>query len=85
MDRGVNGAAFLWKKAAQNRYIMIDIFNPDPVKQCYSVLVLPGNPYEHDGLKREIIGVGCGSGTERNWVTAYNRARKIAERYMKKN
>lgn len=82
-DKGVNGDPFLWKKKATSLYVMINIFNP-LAKRCYSVLVLRSNPSELDELKGRVIGKGCAE-TTNDWVSAYGRAREIAERYMEKN
>jgi len=64
---------------------MIDIFNPNPSKRCYSVLILPGNPNLDDSLRHKVIGVGCAEKPDETWVNAYQRARKIAEEYMNRN
>ena len=83
VDRGVNGEPFLWKRNGKRKYVMIDIFNPDQANRCYSVMVFPKSPYSDDPVKGETIGVGCARRTEENWTNAYERARKIAERFMK--
>ena len=83
VDKGVNGKPFLWKREGNGAYVMIDIFNPD-LKRCYSVLVLQANPLETDDLKGKVLGRGCARGP-RDWNGAYERARKIAARYMKNN
>ncbi len=62
---------------------MIDIFNPDSGRRCYSVLVLPGNPYANEDLKGETIGVGCAEGPKETWSDAFEHAKKIAQEYMK--
>jgi hypothetical protein len=85
IDRGVNGQPFLWRKNSTNRYLMIDIFNPDTEKRCYSVFSLPKNPYSSEETNGELIGVGCAGSPNVGWDRAYKRARKIAEQYMEKN
>ena len=83
VDRGVNGEPFLWKKKASKKFLMIDIFNPDPARRCYSILILPGNPNTNANLRHRVIGVGCAEISEETWINAYQRARDIAEKYMK--
>jgi len=62
---------------------MIDIFNPDLLKRCYSVFVL-----HHAGgrsmveVKKKILGIGCADEAEGGWIRAYDRARRIAEQFM---
>jgi hypothetical protein len=85
VDRGVNGEPFLWKKMASKRFLMIDIFNPDPSRRCYSILIFPGNPNSDENLSHEVIGVGCAEGPDETWIDAYQHAREIAEEYMKRN
>ncbi len=84
VDQGVNGQPFLWKKRAGRQFVMIDIFNPDYSKRCYSVLSYTRNPLSADNLKGNIIGLGCAS-RRKDWKIAYHRARKLAEQYMKTN
>jgi len=79
IDRGVNGQPFLWKKRSGDRFVMIDIFNPNPTRRCYSVFVLRNHP-DMLGAKKKAIGVGCAD--EGGWDRAYERARKIAEEFM---
>jgi hypothetical protein len=85
VDRGVDGSAFLWKKVATDDYIMIDVFNADTTNHCYPVVVLPSDPYKNEDGKGRIIGRGCASDSKGSWIDAYNRARGIAEHYMKRN
>jgi hypothetical protein len=82
VDRGVNGKPFLWKKRARKKYVLIDIFNARP-KRCYAVLALDGNPLATHPAKGRVIGMGCADAPS-DWVTAYEKARKIANRYMSK-
>jgi hypothetical protein len=81
VDRGANGEAFLWKKRSSNRFVMIDIFNPDPIRRCYSVFALRNYPQSSRG-KKDVIGVGCADDAEEGWGQAYERARRIAEDFM---
>jgi hypothetical protein len=83
LDKGVNGRPFLWKKQASTKYVMIDIFTPRP-KRCYAVLTLETNPKASNDLKGKVIGRGCAKGPT-DWNGAYERARKIAYRYMIRN
>jgi len=85
VDRGVNGQPFLWRKNFESRYVMIDIFNPDSVKRCYSVLSFAEDPYLNEETNGQLIGVGCADTPDLTWSFAYERARKIAEEYMEKN
>ena len=85
VDRGVNGEPFLWKKRTGKKFLMIDIFNPDPSRRCYSILILPGNPNSDEKLSRKVIGVGCAERPDETWIDAYQHAREIAEEYMKRN
>jgi hypothetical protein len=62
---------------------MINIFNPQ-AKRCYPVLLLRSSPYDSSDLKGKVIGKGCAE-KPNNWVTAYQKARQIAERYMNGN
>lgn len=64
---------------------MIDIFNPDSVKRCYSVISLQDDPYSNEQASGELIGVGCADTPHAAWDSAYDHARKIAEEYMEKN
>jgi len=82
VDRGVNGEPFLWKKRARKKYVLIDIFNARP-KRCYAVLALDSNPLASPPSKSRVIGMGCADARS-DWVTAYEKARKIADRYMSK-
>ena len=61
-------------------FVMIDIFNPDLLKRCYSVFVLHGGPK----ARRKIVGVACADKAEGGWIRAYERARRIAEQFMAK-
>jgi hypothetical protein len=79
IDRGVNGQPFLWKKRSGDKFVMIDIFNPNPTKRCYSVFVLRSHP-DLPEAKKKAIGVGCAG--EDGWHRAYERARRIAEEFM---
>jgi len=83
IDRGVNAKPFLWKKRATSLYVMINIFSPQ-TNRCYSVILLQSNPYESNDLKGKVIGKGCAE-KRNDWVTAYQKAREIAERYMQEN
>jgi len=85
MDRGVNGQPFLWRNDLATLFVMIDIFNPDSTKRCYSVLSMVEDPYVNEETKGEMIGVGCSDPGDSGWEHAYERARKIAEAYMAKN
>ena len=85
IDRGINGEAFLWKKRSGDRFVMIDIFHPDPVNRCYSVLVFPKYPHSLDEVKKDVIGVGCAEDAEEGWSQAYKRARRIVEEFMTRN
>jgi len=85
VDRGVNGEPFLWKKKDSGKFLMIDIFNPDATRRCYPIFVLPGNPNTNPNLSRTVIGVGCAEVSEETWIDAYQRARDIAEKYMKEH
>jgi hypothetical protein len=62
---------------------MIDIFNPDQERRCYSVMVFPKSPYSDNPVKGEAIGVGCAERPKEDWTDAYERARKIAEKFMR--
>ena len=64
---------------------MIDIFNPDSERRCYSVLSIPADPYSNDRIDGKLIGVGCSDVLDAGWDRAYERARRIAEEYMEKN
>jgi hypothetical protein len=83
IDRGVNGQPFLWRKGLEGTFVMIDIFNPDLLKRCYSVFVLHGRR-SMLGSKKEIVGIGCADEAEDGWIRAYDRARRIAEQFMTK-
>ena len=85
VDCGVNGEPFLWKKRADKKFLLIDIFNPDPSRRCYSILILPGNPNSDEDLARKVIGVGCAERPDETWIDAYQRAREIADEYMRQN
>jgi len=86
VDRGVNGEPFLWKKRGTDKqFLMIDIFNPDPSRRCYSILILPGNPNSDENLSHKVVGVGCAESPGETWTNAYQHAREIAEKYMKRN
>jgi hypothetical protein len=85
VDRGVNGQPYLWRKNSRSLYVMIDIFNPDLVRRCYSVLSIPEDPYSNDKINGKLIGVGCSDVPDAGWDQAYERARRIAEEYMEKN
>ena len=82
-DRGVNGNPFLWKKRSTSLYVMINIFNPE-AQRCYPVLLFQSNPNESDELKGRVIGKGCAE-SRNDWISAYDKAREIAEKYMAKN
>jgi len=64
-------------------FVMIDILNPDPAKGCYSVYVSHGDPYRTKST-RKIVGIACAGKAEGGWIRAYERARRIAERFMAK-
>jgi hypothetical protein len=81
--RGVNGKPFLWKKRARSRYVMIDIFTSKR-KRCYPVLALDRNPLLTDDFRSRVIGMGC-SDVRSDWVSAYEKARKIAHGYMNRH
>jgi len=81
IDRGVNGQPFLWKKVSGDRFVMIDIFNPDSSRRCYSVFVLRNHP-DLPEAKKKVIGVGYADEAEDGWNRAYERARRIAEEFM---
>jgi hypothetical protein len=81
IDRGINDQPFLWKKGTRDMFVMIDIFNPDSLKRCYSVLVLHGDPSKNE-TRKEIVGIACADESEGGWVQAYVRARNIAEQFM---
>jgi len=81
IDRGVNGEPFLWRKKLGGTLVMIDIFNPDLLKRCYSVFVLHGHRSMVEA-KKEIVGIGCADEAEGGWIRAYDRARRIAEQFM---
>jgi hypothetical protein len=83
IDRGVNGQPFLWKNRLGDTFVMIDIFNPDLLKRCYSVFVLHGHRTRLEA-KKEVVGFGCADEAEDGWIRAYDRARKIAEQFMTK-
>ena len=83
IDRGVNDQPFLWKKISAHTFVMIDIFNPDSLKGCYSVFVLHGGT-SLTKARREVLGIACADKTEGGWIRAYERARRIAERFMAK-
>jgi hypothetical protein len=83
IDRGVNDQPFLWKKGSGNTFVMVDIFNPDLVKRCYSVFVLHGSPYATKARKK-VVGIACADKSKGGWIRAYERARRIAERFMAK-
>jgi len=80
VDRGVNGKPFLWKKESEELFVMIDIFNPDLVKRCYSVFLFHGEPNRGQSGK-EVIGIACAD-DEGGWIQAYERAKVIAEHFM---
>jgi len=83
VEKGVNGKPFLWKKPARASYVMIDIFRARP-DGCYMVLALDANPLTSNDVKGRIIGIGCASARS-DWIGAYEKARKIADRYMGKH
>jgi len=82
IDHGVNDQPFLWQKNGESRYVMIDVFQPDTMKRCYSVLLYLQDPYSSETVKGKLIGTGCADGSSETWNHAYERARKIAEGYM---
>ena len=81
IDRGVNGQPFLWKNQSDQLFVMIDIFNPDLVKRCYSVFLFHGEP-NFGQSRKEVIGIACADGGQGGWIQAYERARVIAEHFM---
>ncbi|HUO42097.1 MAG TPA: hypothetical protein VMU35_03905 [Methylomirabilota bacterium] len=81
IDRGVNDQPFLWRKSSQNMFVIIDILNPDSAKGCYSVYVSHGDPYRAKST-RKVVGIACADRAEGGWIRAYERARRIAERFM---
>jgi len=83
IDRGVNDQPFLWKKASGGTFVMIDIFHPDLLKRCYSVFVLHGSS-SLIKARKEVVGIACADKDEGGWIRAYERARRIAERFMAK-
>ena len=62
---------------------MIDIFSARP-NRCYAVLAFETNPVLSNDLKGKLIGMGCANGPS-DWMGAYERARRIADRYMDRN
>ena len=62
---------------------MIDIFTARP-NRCYAVLTFETNPVSSNDLKGKLIGMGCANNSS-DWIGAYERARTIADRYMKRN
>ena len=85
VDHGVNDQPFLWRKNNESRYVMIDVFQPDTSKRCYPVLFFLEDPYSSEEAKGELIGIGCADTPNETWNHAYERARKIAEKYMDGN
>jgi len=83
IDRGVNDQPFLWKKGSEGMFVLIDIFNPDLTKRCYSVFVFRGDP-SIIGSTKEVVGVACADQGEGGWIQAYERAKRIAEQFMAK-
>jgi len=83
VEKGVNGKPFLWKKPARASYVMIDVFEARP-DGCYKVLALDTNPLARSAVNGRVIGKGCAS-VRTDWVGAYEKARKIADRYMNKH
>jgi len=83
VEKGVNGKPFLWKRSARASYVMIDIFQARP-DGCYIVLALNANPLLGHDVKGRIIGIGCAS-ARTDWIGAYEKARKIADQYMKQH
>lgn len=83
VDRGVNGQPFLWRKTAESRYLMIDIFNPNLAKRSYSVISYSEDPYINEA-QGEVVGIGYASESDTAWSAAYEAARKIADEYMDK-
>ena len=81
IDRGVNDQPFLWKKGSGDTFVMIDIFNPDLLKRCYSVLVIHGDP-DLNEARKEVVGIACADKAEGSWIKAYDKARRIAEKFM---
>jgi len=81
IDRGVNHQPFLWGKGSGGIFVMIDIFNPDLVKRCYSVFVFHGDPSRIESRK-EVVGIACAG--EGGWIQAYERAKRIADQFMAK-
>ncbi len=59
---------------------MIDIFAARP-NRCYAVLAFETNPISSDDLRGKLVGMGCAKGP-RDWIGAYERARRVADRYM---
>jgi len=83
VEKGVNGKPFLWKKPARASYVMIDVFQARS-DGCYIVLALSANPLVGHNVKGRIIGVGCAS-ARTDWNGAYDKARRIADQYMKEH
>ena len=82
VEKGVNGKPFLWKNQATDKYVMIDIFEARS-DRCYEVLAVDVNPLENDDAKGATIGRGCSD--KANWIEAYEKAKRIADRYMSKH
>jgi len=80
VEKGVNGKPFLWKKGTSASYVMIEIFKSRP-RGCYTVLALDANPLARHDVKGRVIGIGCAA-ARTDWIEAYEKARKIADRYM---
>ena len=84
LDRGVNRQPFLWENVSQGMFVMIDIFNPDMEKRCYSVLVFYGDP-SVAASRKKVLGIACADEGEGGWIQVYERAKNIAEQFMSKN
>lgn len=83
VEKGVNGKPFLWKKSGRSSYVMIDVFRGRP-DGCYVILALGANPLVSHDVKGRLVGMGC-AGVRTDWIGAYEKARKIADRYMDKH
>lgn len=82
IDSGINGDPYLWERSSGDKFVLIDIFNPETSERCYSVFVLPANPNSTEETKRTLIGTACADTSDDGWGSVYERALKIAEKYM---
>lgn len=62
---------------------MIDIFNPDLMKRCYSVFLFHGDPSIIE-TRKDVVGIACADEGEEGWIQAYEKAKRIAEQFMAK-